>query len=177
MPPWISITISVSALLFSVGSFAWLHFRRRDAAVCTLVGSGCEFQQNKAVFQFSISNLGTHALLLKHVSVSIHFDPVKKGMFLDRSSCRPLPQVLKAGEMTTVIVESPWDQMFLEQAVALLKDAQETRAKLYFEVTVALWNPTGKRLVNSHSAGTYETNMKDQSSFSVPDDLVFQIPR
>jgi hypothetical protein len=43
-------------------------------------------------------------------------------------------------------------------------------------VTVALWNPKGKRLINSHFAGTYESNLTDRASFSVPDDLVFSIP-
>jgi hypothetical protein len=177
MQPGVSIAISISAFLFSVASFAWLHFRRRDAATCTVIGSGCDFQHHKAIFQFSIANLGTHALLLKHIGVSIHFDPVKKGMFFDRSSCKPVPQVLKAGEMTTIYVESPWDETFLEQAVSFLKDGGEKGAKLYFEATVVLWNPKGKRLINSRYVGTYETNLTDRSSFSVPDDLVFQIPR
>lgn len=168
--------ISTLALIFSIVSFGWQHFRIKDAAVCTLVAFNFDGKK-KPVFQFQIANLGTRSLLLNNFGVAIFYNPELHGKYMDISMCRTnLPQILKAGELTAVVVESPWSDVFAIEAAKYLEGKEIKGVKLYFRATPSIWNPKGKQMSATQFIGTYEMSFTDNSSsFTALTGLAFPI--
>jgi hypothetical protein len=160
----VALGISASAFLFSILSFAWQHWRKVDAVVCTLVANECN--DKRGIFQFSFANLGTRSTLLRDVNVEAFMRPELHGEFSNDCTivAGNLPQVIKAGEMFSATVELKWTLTFLVKAAKEAESRGKKDAVLFFVANAVCWNPKGERMVGSKHLSTFTYNPKNTSS-------------
>lgn len=172
-----SLAISICALSFTICSFAWQHWRKVDSLVCSVVGNECS--PNSLVrFQFSFANLGTHPALLRDVCVRLYMQPDLHGHYLEATVTvqSQLPQVIKAGEMVSVTIESNWTDTFLCLASKAAENRGRKAPELFFQVSANAWNPKGKRLSTQEAIGILQFKEEGNGwGFSVPDKKTFQL--
>src|ERR1035441_7384733 len=151
----VALSISASAFLFSILSFAWQHWRKVDAVVCTLVASECN--DKRGVFQFSFANLGTRSTLLRDVNVEAFMRPELHGELSNEDpavACN-LPQVIKAGEMLSATIELKWTTTFLVKAAKEAESRGKKDVALFFVANAVCWNPKGERMVGRKHLSTF----------------------
>jgi hypothetical protein len=175
-----SLTISGLALGFSFASFAWQHLRKVDSAICTLVAN--EVSDRQSTFQFSIANLGTRPALVRDIQVEVFSQPELFGEILGKSSypSGSLPQVVKAGEIISVQIET---KLNLDEINAAAKLGEKRGLKsgvveLYFVAKVTIWNPEGKRFIGTKHIANSVKNYGDNSFHSETfNDRSFQVSK
>jgi hypothetical protein len=161
-----ALTISVLALIFSLASFAWQHLRKIDSVICTLVAN--EINDKQGAFQFSIANLGNRPSLIRDIQVQALCHPELFGNILGKSSYPngSLPQVVKAGEIVSVQVETKLssDDLVVAAKQAEKRGRQSGIAELFFMAKVTVWNPEGKRFIGTKHISTFVINYNDKTS-------------
>jgi hypothetical protein len=167
--------MSSLALGVSVATFGWVHLRKVDAVICTLIGT--DLEKEGAVFQFSFANLGTRAVLVNSVNVQIFINPALTGKFMARCTTigNKLPQIIKPGEMAATTIRSNWDITFLCDAAKEAEKRAEEIASFFFVATVVARNPKGKQMSASKQVAILETNHKNTSSQFQPCEAVFKL--
>ncbi|HEY5041108.1 MAG TPA: hypothetical protein VIK53_03825 [Verrucomicrobiae bacterium] len=160
----VALSISASAFLFSILSFAWQHWRKVDAVVCTLVANECN--HHRGIFQFSFANLGTRPTLLRDVSVEVFMKPELHGELSNDCTVVAgiLPQVIKAGEMYSISIETKWTDTFLVKAAKEAADRGKKNAMLFFVAKTICWNPKGERMMGQKHFSTFTYNPQERSS-------------
>jgi len=157
----ISITISSLSLAATIGMFAWQHLRKVDSTICTLVDE--QFGRLSGTFSFSLANLGTRPALFKELTVTAFPSPEMYGACCGDSKIltgQP-PQIIKAGEMIFVSLESKWTLEFLETAQRETEERGGRDAMLYIQAEAVLWNPKGKRMIASEHVTTTQIPLKN----------------
>jgi hypothetical protein len=118
--------------------------------ICTAVSihPATGIQPMFADFQLSFANLGTRGIFLHNIMITAYMQPDYSGMGSWESEIRSgqLPQVLKAGEMCSVIIRSKWTLDILVIAAKAAESRGSKETALFFSVAASAWNPKGKRL-------------------------------
>jgi hypothetical protein len=175
-----ALTISVLTLVFSLASFAWQYLRKIDSVICTLVAN--EVSDKQSAFQFSIANLGNQPALIRDIQVQVFCRPELYGNILGKSSYPngALPQVVKAGEIVSIQVETTLslDDLLIAAKQAEQRGCQNGIAELFFMAKVTVWNPEGKRFVGTKHISTFVKNYKDKTSGGETfNDRAFQVSK
>ena len=176
----VAISISGSAFLFSILSFAWQHLRKVDSVICTLVAN--EVNDKQGTFQFSFANLGNRPALLRNIEVEVFDRPELNGVIIGNSAIPAgnLPQVIKAGEIFSTVVETKLTETDL---VLATKEAEQRGCasgvtELFFVAKVTVWNPEGKRSIGTKHIVTFCINHKERSSTGETfNERAFQVSR
>jgi hypothetical protein len=160
----VALSIAASAFLFSILSFAWQHWRKVDAVVCTLVANECD--HHHGIFQFSFANLGTRPMLLRDVNVEVFMKPELHGELSNNCMviAGNLPQVVKAGEMYSLSIETKWPLDFLVKAAKAAESRGKKNAVLFFVANAVCWNPRGERMTGRKHFLTFTYNPQDRSA-------------
>ena len=157
-----SIIMSALALTVSVGNFVWIHLRKVDSLICTLVAN--EHKGQSAAFQFSFANLGNRPALLRDVKVRTFIKPELHGLIIAESATIPEPRVLKADEVCCVVVEVNWNSTSLIQATREAEARGFDGAEMFFVVEAVFWNPKGEKMIGDRHIATLRIDHKNRSS-------------
>jgi hypothetical protein len=158
------LCISALSLGVSIATFAWLHLRRVDAAVCTLLSA--EPRKLSAAFQFSVANLGTRPLLLLDVRVPVFLQPELTGVSVDEPAIveGSLPRVIQPGDIYSITIETRWTLTFFTLAAKQAAQRGAVGPDLYFMAKVTAWNPKGKMMIGQKHIATWRNDTTDNSS-------------
>jgi hypothetical protein len=103
----VTIVISVIALLFSVASFYFQFFYKKDTIACTLIGYNANTKE--VVVQLAIGNAGTRPIMLKDARLKLEFK-AKEGstMYYDDINQRNIaePLLIPKDEIKSIVLTS-----------------------------------------------------------------------
>lgn len=149
------VTISVASLGvacvsvgFGISSFAWQHWRKKNAVTCSVVAADIPLGSvpKEAAFQFSFANLGSRAVLVNSVSVSVSAFSTPGGVY--SFQCKlvegKLPQILNAGQMCSIVAKAEWNITMLCQAI--IEGRKASGDELFFTVGATASTPEGTHL-------------------------------
>lgn len=75
-----------------------------------------------------------------------------------------LPQVIKAGDLYSITVETKWTLTFLCKAAKEAEGRGKKNAGLFFVANAVCWNPKGKRMAGRKHFSTYSYNPENGSA-------------
>jgi len=75
-----------------------------------------------------------------------------------------LPQVIKAGEMYPITIETKWTLDFLVKAAKEAEGQGKKNAVLFLVANAVCWNPKGERMTGRKHFSTYTYNPENHSA-------------